>query len=229
MFKVSLILLLAISFHTLPAQPPANADLISKDSSLRAKDSVYKAMFKADSIKIEKEFADKAKWENLEAKAIYPVIKGGKFSGVIPVDNPTEIPDPKMDYKILFELVDATSDSMIKENNPGLDEIARVINLHAASGIPVKKIIPVVVVHAGALFSLMTNEAYQKKYKTDNPNLKILDDMTKLGIKFIACGQAMNFVGVTKEELLPFVKISLTAQTVISGYQLKGYVLHRLY
>ena len=228
MIRISSLIFLCLLFNAASAQPPTNTNLSSKDSSLRAKDSTYRAMFKADSIKIEKEFANKAKWENLEARVIYPVLKGGKYSGVIPVDNPTEIPDPKMDYKILFELTGATPDSMIKENNPGLDEIARVINLHAASGIPVKKIIPVVVVHARALFSLMTNEAYQKKYKTDNPNLTLLDDMTKLGIKFIACGQAMNFVGVTKEELLPFVKISLTAQTVISSYQLKGYVLHPL-
>ncbi|MEP7252026.1 MAG: DsrE family protein [Ginsengibacter sp.] len=229
MIRILTLLFVCFLFKAVSAQPPANVYLSSKDSSLHAKDSTYRAMFKTDSIKIEKEFADKAKWESLEARAIYPVLKGGKYSGVIPVDNPTEIPDPKMDYKILFELVNATPDSIIKENNPGLDEIARVINLHAASGIPVKKIIPVVVVHAGALFSLMTNEAYQKKYKTDNPNLEILGDMTKMGIKFIACGQAMNFVGVTKEQLLPFVKISLTAQTVISGYQLKGYVLHSLY
>ena len=228
MIRISSLLFLCFLFYAASAQPPTNTNLSSKDSSLRAKDSTYRAMFKADSIKIEKEFANREKWESLEARAIYPVLKGGKYSGVIPVDNPTEIPDPKMDYKILFELAGATPDSMIKENNPGLDEIARVINLHAASGIPIKKIIPVVVVHAGALFSLMTNEAYQKKYKTDNPNLTLLDDMTKLGIRFIACGQAMNFVGVTKEELLPFVKISLTAQTVISGYQMKGYVLHPL-
>ena len=108
-------------------------------------------MFKADSIKIEKEFTDKAKWEKIQSKAIYPLLKGTKNSGVIPVKDPTEIPDPNIDYKILFELTCNNPDSTAKEINYGLDEIARVINLHVASGIPIKKIIPVIVVHAAAL------------------------------------------------------------------------------
>jgi hypothetical protein len=39
----------------------------------------------------------------------------------------------------------------------------------------------------------------------------------------------MEYFEVKREELLPEIKISLTAQTVITGYQLKGYVLHSLW
>lgn len=199
------------------------------DSLMHAKDSTLHALFHADSTKVAKEFAEKAKWDNLASKAEFPLLKGGKYSGVIPVKDPTEIPDPNMDYKILFELTQNNPDSSIKEINSGLDEIARVINLHVASGIPAKRIIPVIVVHAGALNAIKTNEAFKKKYKVDNPNLKLINDLEKIGAKFIACGQAMEFFEVKREELLPEVKISITAQTVISGYQLKGYVLHSLW
>jgi len=57
----------------------------------------------------------------------------------------------------------------------------------------------------------------------------LISDLEKIGAKFIACGQAMEFFEVKREELLPEVKISLTAQTVITQYQLKGFVLHQLW
>ncbi len=199
------------------------------DSLQHAKDSTLRAMMHADSLKINKDFSEKAKWEQLEIKSVYPLLQAGKYSGVIPVKDPTEVPDPNIQYKILFELTSNNPDSTIKDINGGLSEIARVINLHVASGIPAKNIIPVIVVHASALNAIKNNEAFQKKYKINNPNIKLINDLIKIGAKFIACGQAMAFFEVKREELLPDVKISLTAQTVISSYQLKGYVLHTLW
>jgi intracellular sulfur oxidation DsrE/DsrF family protein len=206
----------------------ASGQSLMSDSLMHARDSTLHAMFRNDSIKVSKEFADKAKWEKLSARSEFPLIKGGKYSGVIPINDPTEIPDPNIDYKILFEVTGNNPDSTIKEINAGLDEIAREINLHVASGIPAKRIIPVIVVHAGALNAIKNNEAFKKKYKIDNPNIRLIHDLEKIGAKFIACGQAMEFFDVKREELLPEIRISLTAQTVITGYQLKGYVLRTL-
>ena len=84
---------------------------------------------------------------------------------------------------------------------------------------------PVVVVHAGALKAFCNNQYYNEKFKTDNPNLKAIEELKKLGAKFIMCGQAMAFLDIKKENLIPEAKVSLTAQTVISSYQLKGYLL----
>ena len=199
-----------------------------KDSTLRSlkvqRDSSFHAMMHADSVKADKDFAEKEKWEKIKASAVFPALKGGDNSGVIPVKDPTEIPDPNMDYKLLFELVMNNPDSVAKEINFGLAEVSRVINLHVASGIPIKRIIPVIVVHAAALNAITTNEYYKEHFKIDNPNIKLINDLKNIGAKFIACGQAMAFFDVKKEALLPDVKISLTAQTVLSGYQLRGFV-----
>lgn len=94
---------------------------------------------KKDSLRYVKAIADSLKMEKLFAIAQYPFIKGSKWSGVIPVSDPAEIPDPMHDYKLLFELTDKNPDSLAKEINRGLDEVARVLNLHVASGIPPKK------------------------------------------------------------------------------------------
>ena len=209
---------------------------MKKDSTLTSlkmqKDSIYRVTMHADSAKVDKEFMDKTKWEKLKTVTTYPVIPaitGGESSGVITVKDPTEIPDPKMDFKLLFELTGNNPDSVSKEINYGLTEVARKINLHVASGVPLKKIFPVLVVHAGALFAFTNNAVYKEKYKVDNPNLKLINELEALGTRFIACGQAMAFLDIKREQLLPVMKISVTAQTALSNYQLKGYVLYQLW
>ena len=167
---------------------------------------------------------DSIKWAKLESVAYYPLIKAGTFSGVLPVEGIDEIPSPKRQYKLLFEFTLNFKDTSHKKLNPGLVEIARVMNLHVASGIPGSHIHPVIVVHGPSLFSIQNNAVYQSKYKKDNPNSQLILDLMKNGAKFIACGQAMNFLDIKKEELYPGVKVSLTAQTVLSNYIGQGYV-----
>ena len=85
---------------------------------------------------------------------------------------------------------------------------------------------PVLVVHAAAELAFLNNDAFKKRYKMDNPNIKLIHDLeTITGAKFIICGQSMQLFGIKPEEFLPSIKISLTAQTIITSYQLKGYVL----
>ena len=76
--------------------------------------------------------------------------------------------------------------------------------------------------------ALLNNEAYKKKHSVDNPNFKVLSELEKIGTKLIVCGQSMAFKDFKKEDLLPEVKISLTAKTVLSNYQLQGYVLYSI-
>ncbi len=203
-----------------------NLDNELKEINIK-KDSTLKAMYHADSLKVEQQFAMQTMIAKFKSIVTFPVINAGEFSGVLPVKDPTEIPDPKLDYKLLFELVMNKPDSL-SGLNADLVEISRIVNLHVASGIPVKKIIPVIVVHGPALNDFTTNTFYNERFKTDNPNLKLINELEGLGAKFIACGQAMQFFDVPKEALLPLFKISLTAQTVLSSYQLKGYVKMQL-
>jgi len=221
MKKVTILLITSLVAFVSYSQSKDLDDDIKKINS--AKDSTLTAMFRADSIKVEKEYNKKIKIAKFKSVAMFPVLKAGTFSGVLPVKEVTEVPDPTLDYKLLFELIKNHKDS-ISGMNEDLVEIARVINLHVASGISVEKIFPVIVVHGPALNSFTTNEFYMEKFKIDNPNIKLINDLEALGAKFIACGQAMQFFDVPKEALLPPFKISLTAQTVLSSYRLKGYV-----
>jgi intracellular sulfur oxidation DsrE/DsrF family protein len=163
---------------------------------------------------------------------MYPAIKSYKWAGVAPVKDIDERPDPTMQYKLLIELTSfgyKDQDSAAKYDvNPGLGEVGRRINLHEAAGIPRKNMHVVVVVHAGALYALLNNDQYKKKYGVDNPNLKLINELQHYGVSIIACGQAMTFLRLEKEDLVPNIKQALTAQTVLSTYQLKNYVYYDL-
>lgn len=177
---------------------------------------------------LSKEQQDSVKMAELFSKASYPLIKGSKFSGVLPVTGVTEKPDPTLQYKLLMEDVVPVKENNAKEINDGLSEIGRLINLHIASGIPKSNLQLVAVVHGASLYSLYNNEAYKKKFGINNPNIDLINELMKNGVKFIACGQAMNFYDVKKEDMVPNIKITLTAQTVLSSYQLKGYILNTI-
>lgn len=192
------------------------ADAQSTTSSDSTQTPAQKA--KADSIRIAK----------LEASMIYPFINGGKNSGVVPVNNPSFKPDPNMKYKLLFEITIFNRLRQQKDINHGLTEVCRIINLHVASGIPEKNLEMVVVVHAPGLFSYYKNEYYQKKYNFENPNIELIQNLSKKGITFIGCAQAMAYLNMTANETVPEMKISLTAQTVLSNYLLKGFVLYAI-
>ena len=160
-------------------------------------------------------------------QTMFPAIKGYKWGGVAPVQNVTEAADPKMKYKLLMELTGFAAKGQEKtaknEINGGIGEVARKVNLHVAAGVPQKNIDLVMIVHAGALFAFMNNEKYKIKYGIDNPNIALIKELQAFGAKILVCGQAMTFLGLEMEDLVPGIKEALSAQTVLSTYQLKGY------
>ena len=163
-------------------------------------------------------------------RSTFPAIKSASSAGVVPVQQIDEKPDPAMQYKLLFELTGFAlkdQDSTAKTDiNLALAEIARQINLHEANGIPRKNIDVVIVLHASAMYCFLTNEKYKKKYGIDNPNIPLIKELQDYGVKMLVCGQAMTFFNLETEDLVPGIKQVLTAQTVISSYQLKGYVYY---
>jgi intracellular sulfur oxidation DsrE/DsrF family protein len=139
--------------------------------------------------------------------------------------------DPKVDYNVVFDLPihnrvggkDSKFDSA--SINMGLNDIGRIYNLHAAGGVPKDKIHFVVAVHAMAEASFFTNEAYQKKYKMNNPNIALIEQLDKAGVRFLLCGQSHNWLGYTKDQLIPQAKLTVSAQTTLTQFQSKGYAL----
>lgn len=165
-----------------------------------------------------------------KTRLMYPVIKE-LWSPVAVVEGVDEKPDPNQSYNIVIDFTAFAERDEKKGKidsasmNWGLTDIGRVFNLHAAAGIPKEKINFVAAVHGYATTSFFTNEAYREKYKMDNPNIKLIEELGKAGVRFLICGQSLTWMGYKKEMLLPQAKVSLTAQTTLSSYQMKGYAL----
>jgi intracellular sulfur oxidation DsrE/DsrF family protein len=180
-------------------------------------DSVQKA--KKDSIRI----------ANLMSQAVFPLIKNSENSGVIPVKDIQEMPDPSLKFKLLFNFTAWVNDSSARKKiDWGLAEIGRIINLHIAAGVPKENLDIVLVIHGASLNTLLTNENYRKKFNVDNPNLDVLKQLTVLNAKLIACSQAELYFNIPREQMISEVRNALSAQVVMSNYQLKGFVLYKI-
>lgn len=148
-----------------------------------------------------------------------PVIKG--FGTVVEVPFAVERPDPKLKYPIL---VDVTLASIKPDTlNEALDNVARMVNLHVMGGVPLKNINVVLAVHSGAAVTLMNNEAYQQRFKTNNPNLALIEELNRAGVKIFVCGQTLFKRDIDPQRLAPGIQVATSALTTITTHQLKGY------
>ncbi|MHA7131514.1 DsrE family protein [Algoriphagus namhaensis] len=141
----------------------------------------------------------------------YPYLDFAPWVGVIPIENAAMPYDPSLNYKLAIDVYGSVSDSAAI--HPTFTEIARTYNLHIANGVPADKIEIVAVIHGGLSLAAGTHAAYQEKYGIDNPNMLAIEELEKVGVKFLMCGQSMSFRNVPAESITSQVKIALSAKT----------------
>ncbi len=151
----------------------------------------------------------------------FPVIKN--FGAAIEIPFATVTIDPKVDYKILIDVVTAADKpEMINEN---IENIARIINLHALGGVSAKKLHVVAVFHGGAVMNILNNVEYRKKFGIDNPNMAIFTALKDAGIPMYVCGQTLFKRNVDISTVVPEILPALSAITTITTYTAKGYTV----
>ncbi len=154
---------------------------------------------------------------------VNPVIKD--FGGIFEIPYAVENPDPKIIYNIVIE-VERAGDKP-DTVNWALNNVARLLNLHAVGGVPSRNMNVILAIHGGATYSTMTNEAYREKYKIDNPNLNLYKELQEAGVKMFVCGQSLVARQVDRNRLVPEVKISVSMLTILTTYQMKGFAVMR--
>ena len=149
-----------------------------------------------------------------------PVITG--FGAVAKVDS--DLPSPAgMDYKVAFDVKSGKAG----ERSTGIDGAARLMNMLAASGVPISKIHPAIVLHHAALFDVTTDARYGKEYGgAPNPNVDLVRQLIAKGVPIYVCGQSAVWANVEKSELLPGVKMALSAMDAHAILQRQGYSLN---
>lgn len=153
--------------------------------------------------------------------AQYPIVKG--FGGIYEIPEATERPDPSLEYKIIVDLSTAAEND--REISRWVDNVARLINLHGLAGVPKDRITVKVIIHGGAIFTLLNDENYKKKFEVDNPNLKVFEALKASGVDIMVCGQSLLARNLKVADLWPGVRVAHSALTTITTYVPQGYVL----
>lgn len=148
-----------------------------------------------------------------------PVIEG--YGPVFKIENPDFKTDTTQEFKVVFDVMD-TPESL-SELNKKLETAARFLNLHAQSGIPVEQLKAALIVHNVASKDITTDEAYQKRFGMPNPNSGLIQALLDAGVEVIYCGQSSMARNFPKEDLIPGVKIALSAMTANIQLQNQGY------
>lgn len=155
----------------------------------------------------------------MSQQKVNPIIKN--YGSIYDLPFATEKVDPALDYNIVVEVVTVNNEP--DEINWALNNVARMLNLHAMAGVPKEKLNVVLGIHGGAAFTVMDNEEYKQKYKVDNPNMDLYKALEAAGVKIFVCGQSLLARDINKDKMLPQVKIASSMLTTMTTYQLKGY------
>ena len=135
------------------------------------------------------------------------------------------VPDSTQVLKAIFDIERLQEDPT--EVNPLINSLARYINMHVQRGIPLENIHLAFVVHGVSGKDVLTNEAYNKRYGVDNPNTAHIKALAEKGVHMFICGQSATWTGYEKSEIMPEVKMALSAMTVLTVYQANDYSLIR--
>lgn len=148
-----------------------------------------------------------------------PAVEG--YGQVWTIENPDFKTDTSQEFKVVFDVKDGPdSDS---EVNINFNTVARFLNMHVQNGIPLSKLEVALIVHGSAARNLLADEAYQKRYQVQNPNRELVEKLMGAGVEVILCGQSSKTRDLPKVDLIPGVKIALSAMTANIQLQNQGY------
>ena len=109
--------------------------------------------------------------------------------------------------------------------NSALNNVARMINLHAISGVHPDSIHVVLAIHGMATKTILNNDGYVSRHGIENPNQNLISELKEAGVKLTVCGQSLIGRKIDLEEVNENVEIATSMLTTVTTYQLKGYTL----
>lgn len=111
--------------------------------------------------------------------------------------------------------------------NKLIETAARYLNMHEKAGVPEENMKLALVIHGSAVFDVLKDEYYSEKYPSEdtNPNLPLIEELVKNGVRVILCGQSASHHGVTRQKADGSVELALSAMTALVQLQNDNYQL----
>jgi intracellular sulfur oxidation DsrE/DsrF family protein len=149
-----------------------------------------------------------------------PVITG--FGKTVPIESDLPIPQ-KTVFKVML---DGSAGAKPGEPNRTLDSAARFLNMHVAAGVPERNVRIVVIIHGQASLDLTSDGFYgARREGAKNANAELIRQLVAHGVEIYLCGQSAAAFGIAKTDLVPGVKVSLSAMTARALFEQRGYAL----
>jgi intracellular sulfur oxidation DsrE/DsrF family protein len=99
------------------------------------------------------------------------------------------------------------------------------LNALAVSRIPVSHAKFIVVFHGPAIDAILDDTHYKSKYGVSNPNLVVLAELKKAGVKLYVCGQNLLSEQINPKIVSRDVEVASDALIVLMTHQNNGYAL----
>jgi intracellular sulfur oxidation DsrE/DsrF family protein len=151
---------------------------------------------------------------------------GPVFKDFAPIaDVVTDVPIPAgTRFKIDFDVSEKAKPGDLSR---AIETAGRFINMHVAAGVPLDAITVAIVVHGGASQDLLAPAAYAARNDGKaNGSAAAIAQLLGKGVAIQLCGQSAAAYGIRNADLLPGVKMSLSAMTAHALLQQAGYTLN---
>lgn len=148
-----------------------------------------------------------------------PVIPS--FGATFEVPEGSLMPPRDGDYKVKFDVASSASDP--RAVNPGIESVARFLNMQVRAGVPPAQVKLAVVLHGTAGRDALGHAGYRKRHGVDNPNLALLEALDRAGVRVYLCGQTAAGRGLGWNEIAPVAKVALSAMTAHAILAREGY------
>ena len=149
------------------------------------------------------------------------ILKGGTHS---PVPNTTFAVPVDQTYKVSWDI--NVGSAKPAESNAAFEVPPRFVNQAAVLGVPRAYVQVAVVVHGTAGEELLANDEYRARKGVDNPNIALLEEMSKAGVRIILCGQTAANRKMPRDKILPFVLVAPSAAFAHAVLHQQGFTVN---
>lgn len=157
---------------------------------------------------------------SVNQQASGPVIAAAGPSFV--VQDPTFVTPARGDFRALFE-IDAGGGDTVKVNEQ-LVTMARFFNSHARNGVAEARLKAAAVFHGSGWTALLSDSAFAARFGgKPNPSRKLVEELLQHGAQLVLCGQTAGVRNIRRDELLPGVKVAVSAMMAFLTLQNDGY------
>ena len=149
-----------------------------------------------------------------------PVIQSEGMS--FKVDNPTfDVPVGHV-FKAVWIINAGGGDST--RINQQLVTVARFYNAHVRNGFSEDRLKAAAVFHGEGWTALLSDDAFVARFGgKGNPSKGLVQELLQHGAQLVLCGQTAGSRGIRREELLPGVKVAVSAMAAFNVLLVQGY------